>query len=89
MPVINISGLLIHSLPRHLHAVRDYLENEDGVEVHTVTEDGRMVVTVEKDTREETGYLLNEIQKHDHILSASVVYQHYEEDVAANEEISL
>ena len=87
MSVINISGLLIHSLPKNVEAVRNYLEKEDGVEIHSITGDGRMVITVEKDTREETGYLLNELQTHEHILSAAVVYQHYEED-AANEEIT-
>lgn len=87
MSVINISGLLIHSLPAHRAAVLDYLNNEDGIEVHKVMPDGRMVITVEKQTREETGYLLNELQTHEHILSAAVVYQHYEED-DANEEMS-
>ncbi|HXK29251.1 MAG TPA: chaperone NapD, partial [Candidatus Binatia bacterium] len=45
---MNISSLLIHAQPQRAEHVRAQLEQLPGVEVHAVTEEGRLIVTVEK-----------------------------------------
>lgn len=81
MSVINICGVLIHTLPGKTRAVVKELSQEPGVEVHTVTEDGRLIVIVEKETQEETGDTLNRFQNIDHVISTSLVYQYFDDEV--------
>ncbi len=80
MSVINVCGVLVHAQPGYCEAVRAGLESEPGVEVHAVTEDGRIVLTLEKETRRETGDTLNDFQHIDHVLSTSLVYQYFDDN---------
>lgn len=84
MNTINVCGVLVFARPERIKTVRKKLEKEDGVEVHAVTENGRLVVTVEKDDQQQTGELLNRIQTLDHVISASMVYQYFDQ-VSENE----
>lgn len=84
MITINVCGVLVYARPEHIKAVRKQLEAEDGVEIHAVTEEGRLVVTVEKEDQQQTGELLNRIQALDHVISASMVYQYFDQ-VSDNE----
>ena len=45
---MNISSLLLHVQPQRAEQVRAQLEQLPGVEVHAVTVEGRLIVTVEK-----------------------------------------
>lgn len=85
MSVINICGVLIHTVPGKTTAVVKRLENEPGVEVHNISDDGRLVVTVEKETQEETGNTLKKFQDIDHVISTSLVYQYFDDDVTEEE----
>ena len=84
MITINVCGVLIFAHPKHIKAVQHQLEGEDGVEVHAVTENGRLVVTVEKDDQQQTGEMLNRFQTLDHVISVSMVYQYFDQ-IAENE----
>ncbi len=79
MITINVCGVLIFAHPKHVKDVQQQLETEDGVEVHAVTENGRLVVTIEKDDQQQTGEVLNRLQTLDHVISASMVYQYFDE----------
>lgn len=84
MNTINVCGVLVFAYPKHIKTVQQQLEGEDGVEIHAVTENGRMVVTVEKEDQQQTGELLNRIQTLDHVISVSMVYQYFDK-IADNE----
>jgi periplasmic nitrate reductase NapD len=84
MNTINVCGVLVFARPEHIEAVRKKLESEDGVEVHAATEDGRLVVIVEKEDQQQTGDMLHKIQTLDHVISASMVYQYFDQ-VSENE----
>ena len=79
METINICGVLLHVMPKHISSVRHEIEREVGVEVHAETTDGRLVVTVEKDSQQDTGDTLNRFQTMDHVVCASVVYQYFDD----------
>ena len=78
------SKFLVFAHPEYIKAVQEQLEGEDGVEVHAVTDNGRLVMTVEKEDQQQTGALLNRIQTLDHVISASMVYQYFDQ-VSENE----
>ena len=80
MSVINLCGVLVHAQPQYTGEVRTQLEAEPGVEVHAVTDDGRIVLTLEKTTRQQTGDALGQIEKFNHVLSTSLVYQYFDEN---------
>mgnify|MGYP002621544578 CR=1 FL=1 len=80
MNTINVCGVLVFARPEHTAAVRRELEKEDGVEIHAVTEDGRLIVTIEKEDQQQTGDLLNKMQTLKHVISASMIYQYYEKE---------
>jgi len=87
--VINVCGVLIHTLPEHSASVKLELETEPGVEVHSVTDDGRLIVTIEKDTQEETGHTLNHFSGMENVITASFIYQYFDQDdTVVEEEIS-
>lgn len=79
MMTINVCGVLVSTRPEHIKTVQQQLEREDGVEIHAITEEGRLVVTVEKEDQQQTGDMLGRIQALDHVVSASMVYQYFDQ----------
>jgi nitrate reductase NapD len=75
MSVINVCGVLVQVRPTHVDAVRGALAAESGVEVHATTNDGRLIVTIEKETAQQTSDALHALQNMDKVLCASLVYQ--------------
>ncbi len=84
MNTINVCGVLVFAQPEHIKGVQKQLEEEEGVEVHAVTDNGRLVVTIEKEDQQQTGDLLHKFQTLDHVITASMVYQYFDQ-IAANE----
>ena len=73
---MNIAGVLLQAHPDKLDRVRAALDRLAGVELHMVTEDGRLLVTVEEeDTRGDTVLALHRL---DGVLVASIAYHHFE-----------
>lgn len=75
---MSISGLVVHTLPARAPEVRARLNAYDGVEVHTVTDDGKMVITVDIPDDRRAADTLMDMQKQDGVLSASLIYTHFE-----------
>lgn len=83
MKTINVCGVLVRTHAENAQSVRTQLESMEGVEVHEMTKNGQLVITVEKETQQETGDTINRFQELDHVLSTSVVYQYFEPDAAS------
>ncbi|NOG61570.1 MAG: chaperone NapD [Proteobacteria bacterium] len=88
MNIINVCGVVVFAKPVHLESVQQQLEAEEGVEIHAATEDGRLVVTVEKDDQQQTGDMLHKIQALDHVISASMVYQYFDQETENEREMA-
>jgi nitrate reductase NapD len=76
MSEFNICGVLVYAKPGQGPQVSRYLEKMPGVEIHSLTDDDRLVVTIESDTRGEVADTLSDFHKVEHVLSASMVYQY-------------
>lgn len=75
---MSISGLVIHAHPDQVADVQKRLMTLTGVEIHGVSDDGKMVITVDvKDDRIAADTLM-EMQKQEGVLSASLIYNHFE-----------
>jgi periplasmic nitrate reductase NapD len=75
---VNITGILVSAHPGQTDALRDQLSALPGVEVHAVTPEGRMVVTVERPTDGEMTGAFDAIHRLPGVLSAALVYHHDE-----------
>lgn len=78
---MNISGIVVQTLPVHLNKVTESINNVEGAEVHYRDEaSGRIVATLEGgDIRAEVD-LLKIIKTLPHVAYAEMVYHHFEED---------
>ena len=77
---MNISSIIVHAKPTELSSVRGSLEQIPGVEIHAVTYDGKLVVTIETDTDGETASTFDRINTMDGVMSAAMVFHQYESD---------
>lgn len=75
---INICGVLVHAQPEQAAQVEQQLSQYQGVEVHSVTEDGRLVVTIDHADRRDMVDTINQLNSVEGVLSAAMVYQHSE-----------
>ncbi|MBT4520426.1 MAG: chaperone NapD [Halieaceae bacterium] len=77
---MNISGLVVRTLPASLMAVNRALGDLPGVEVHGQSNIGNLVVTVEQQGREAINQTLAAIENTKDVLATSLVYHEELED---------
>ena len=75
MNEFNICGVLIHVKKQRMEQVKEILLSMAGVEVHEVTAEGRMIVTIEGESRHYVADTLTGFYQIEGVLSASMVYQ--------------
>lgn len=75
---VNISSVILGVLPDGTDQVRKQLLALKGVEVHAVADDGRMIVSIESAAEDDTVGIFEAIRQSPGVLSASLVYHHYE-----------
>jgi nitrate reductase NapD len=77
---MNISSVIVIPHPDHIEAVRLCLGEIDGVELHAVSPEGKMIVTIEADDDRATTGAYEYISHLNGVLSASMVYHQNESD---------
>lgn len=82
---ISISGVLVHARPERLDAVCARLAAMPGLDIHATTPEGRLVVTLDESHDPMKGESLMRLHEIEGVLSASMIYHHYEPDVAEQE----
>ena len=77
---MHIAGVLVQTRPEHIPQVQNRLGDVAGLEVHAVSPDGRIVVTVEGHGRKAVADTLFSLNAMQGVLSACLVYEHSETD---------
>lgn len=77
---MNISGVLVHARPEKAEEVARRLEALPGVEVHAISAEGRLVVTVEEAETRMLADKVVQVQDVPGVISAAMIYHHYEAD---------
>ena len=85
---MSITGLVIHAAPQNCASVQTAIEALDGAEVHKVTDDGRLVVTVDNPDDGKAAQVFDSFRTIAGVLSTSLVYTHFEEDHGEGEHVS-
>lgn len=79
---MSISSLLVHARAEDISRVQDALNSQEGVEVHTTTPEGRIVVTVDEPDNSRAADILQSFRELDGVLSTSLVYTYFDEETA-------
>jgi len=77
--VVSICGVMVQILPEKMAEIEPRMLAIPGLEIHGISDNGKVVVTVESGSYKETGNRISELQKLKGVLSASMIYQHTEE----------
>lgn len=85
---MSITGLVVHAAPKRVASVQAAIEALGGAEVHKVTEDGRLVVTVDNPDDGKAVQVFEAFRTIEGVLSTSLVYTHFEEDHGQGEQLS-
>ena len=85
---LHIAGIVVHALPEGVERVTASIAEMPGTEVHASSRDGKLVVTLEAPSAREVAACIEQIQQLEHVMSASLVYQHNEALEAMMEEVS-
>ncbi|MCP3687872.1 MAG: chaperone NapD [Gammaproteobacteria bacterium] len=78
---MNICGILVHAHPDGFDAVKKRLLSVKGVEVHGMSDEGRVVVTLEEENEDTMAESLLTVQRLEGVISASMIYHHNEEGI--------
>jgi len=78
---MNIAGVVIYASPHSEMGVKSQLAALPGVEVHAVTDEGKMVVTIENLYESDLADTVMQMQSLQGVLSASMVYHHNENHI--------
>jgi periplasmic nitrate reductase NapD len=79
----HVSSLVVHVRPEKAPAVRAEMARMPGVEVHA-EEAGKIIITLETDTEADIVARLNDISLLDGVMSATLVFHHFEAIAGAN-----
>ncbi|MBO4352413.1 MAG: chaperone NapD [Eggerthellaceae bacterium] len=74
-----ISSLVVETAPEYTGAVAAKLPGLDGVEVHGV-EGYKIVITIERDTVDESHAVANSIVPIEGVLGVNLIYLNFEDD---------
>lgn len=75
---MNFSSVIVIPHPEQVEAVRQRVQEVPGVELHAVSPEGKMIVTLEADDDRETVHTYELISQLDGVLSASMVFHQQE-----------
>ncbi len=84
----NLCGVLVHAQSGKIDLVRQQLEKQPGVEVHAVSDEGKLVVTVEDESRRQVADRIMKFHELEGVLSASMIYQFSDDEESIEKETS-
>jgi nitrate reductase NapD len=77
---LNISSVIVHARPGAAEAVLARLATVAGVEIHAVSDEGKIIVSIESDGDGSMVRAFETVSTLDDVMSASMVYHQYESD---------
>jgi nitrate reductase NapD len=84
---MHISGILVHARPGHIDQARSQLAGIAGVEVHVGDENGKLIITLEQQDETSTVDTFGQINQLPDVLSATMVYHHFEPETDFNDSV--
>ncbi|MEK7990813.1 MAG: chaperone NapD [Thiotrichaceae bacterium] len=80
-----ISGVLVHADNAQINHVQQQLSQINGVDIHTTTDDGRIIVTLESDDGYNMADTMAAFNQIPGVYSTAMVYQYSDDDLDEQE----
>ncbi len=80
---MNVSGIVIMTMPDKTGQVVESLKDFSGLEVHKVLKDGKIVAVLERESTGEEVSTIRRMYTIDGVITATMAYHHFEEEVNA------
>ena len=77
---MNISSAIVHAHPANATVVAERLTALAGVEVHGISPEGKLIVTIETDDDDSTLATYTRISQLDGVLATAMIYNHSESE---------
>jgi periplasmic nitrate reductase NapD len=84
----HIAGIVVYALPARIAATKARIASLPGAEIHAVSADGKLIVTLETDSARRTLDYMDAIRALRGVADVVLVYQHAEPLAAMEQEIS-
>ena len=76
--IVNISSAIVYAKSGQNETLRESLSQLPGVEIHAATEDGKLIVTIERDNDKTAVDTYEAIERMDSVLSVAMIFQQTE-----------
>ena len=73
----HVASFVAHAEPKQKHSVAEKIALIDGAEIHAVSDEGKVVFTVEADSQRTISNKTDEIKYYDGVLSLSPIYHQF------------
>lgn len=77
---MNISSIVVHTLPQNAAVLQGELADLPGVDVHAASEEGKIVITIEDTPDNAPAKTLMNVQNMQGVLSASLIYNYCDDE---------
>ena len=84
---MNISSIVVQTLPKHINEVVESLKNCDVCDYHMHDEKGRIIITIEGEGVQEELKKLKVIEAIPHVISADMQMAYSEEELSSHLEV--
>lgn len=84
---VHIAGIVVYAMPGHLDATKTNVASIPSAEIHAVSADGKIVVTLEAETTSRILDTMDAIRTLPGVVDVALVYQHAEPLTALEQEI--
>jgi periplasmic nitrate reductase NapD len=84
---VHIAGIVVHAMPEQLATIKARIVSLPAAEIHAVSNDGKLVVTLETESTKRILDYMDAIRALPGVVDVALVYQHAEPLTALNQEI--
>ncbi len=73
----HVASLVAHAMTEYLHEIQTLIKSVEGAEVHAVSDEGKIVFTIEGNSHNAIGKKIDAIRGHVGLFNVSPVYHQY------------
>lgn len=84
---VHIAGIVIFALPEHITATKVNITSLPAAEIHAISTDGKLIVTLEAESTRHILDLMDTIRALPGVVDVALVYQHAEPSADLEQEI--
>lgn len=73
----HVASFVAHAQHSFIEALTEEITQTEGAEIHAVSEEGKIVFTIEASSQKKIGFLIDQLKHHIGLLSLSPIYHQF------------